>query len=181
MKIILETERLLLREFELSDIEALSTILQDAETMYAYEGPFSDEEVTAWLMKQRERYASYGTGLWAVIHKKSGEFLGQCGLTYQDWKDEKVFEVGYLFSRKYWGNGYASESAIAVRDYAFRVLGKDEVCSIIRSNNYPSMRVAIRNGMVPRDGWVKHYRGVDMDHIRFVVSKEELQKNFYIK
>ena len=66
---ILETKRLYLREITQSAYEDLSKILQDEETMYAYEGAFSDQEVQEWLDRQIERYKKWGFGLWAVIQK----------------------------------------------------------------------------------------------------------------
>ena len=55
------------------------------------------------------------------------------------------------------------------KKYAFEILKADEVCSIIRDTNIASQKVAIRNGMAVKDSWVKHYRGVDMPHDRYVV------------
>lgn len=63
------------------------------------------------------------------------------------------------------------EAAKSTKEYAFSTLGAKEVCSIIRDTNTPSMRVAIRNGMLPRDTSIKHYRDLDMLHIRFVAEK----------
>lgn len=97
--------------------------------------------------------------------------IGQCGLTMQQWKDEQVLEIGYLFERAHWHNGYATEAAQACRKYAFEVLDADEVCSIIRDTNTASQNVAIRNGMVKEDSWTKHYRGVNMPHYRYVVHR----------
>ena len=59
----IETVRLLLREMSLSDMEALSSILQDENVMYAYNGAFSDEETLAWMQKQLQRYREHGFGL----------------------------------------------------------------------------------------------------------------------
>ena len=112
-----------------------------------------------------------GFGLWAGILKETGEMIGQCGLTMQPWKDEEVLEIGYLFRRQYWPRGYAAEAARACRNYAFDVLGAEEVCSIIRDTNTASQNVAVRNGMTVADHWVKHYRGVDMPHDRYVVKR----------
>lgn len=168
---ILETERLLLRELGQGDFAALCQIMQDSETMYAYEGAFDDAEVQAWLDRQLARYRQYGFGLWAVIDKASGELIGQCGLTMQPWKDDEVLEIGYLFRRDCWHRGYATEAAQACRRYAFEALGADEVSSIIRDTNTASQNVALRNGMRPVDTWTKHYRGVDMPHIRYAVRR----------
>lgn len=169
---VLETKRLYLRELTSSDFGALCKILQDEETMYAYEGAFSDAEVREWLDRQISRYQTWGFGLWAVVLKECDELIGQCGLTMQPWKDKELLEVGYLFRRGYWNRGYAVEAAKACRDYAFSVLDADEVCSIIRDTNIASQNVALRNGMTIRDAWTKHYRGVDMPHHRYVVRRE---------
>lgn len=165
---ILETERLYLREICQADIESLCKILQDEETMYAYEGAFSDQEVQEWLDRQIARYRKWNFGLWAVILKETDEMIGQCGLTMQPWKDNEVLEIGYLFQRAYWHKGYALESAKACKKYAFEILNAREVCSIIRDTNIASQNVAIRNGMVLTDSWTKHYKGVDMPHYRYV-------------
>ena len=112
---VLQTKRLLLRQLTQEDFPALCKILQDKEVMYAYEHAFSDEEVQDWLNRQIERYEKYGFGLWAVILKDTGELIGQCGLTTQPWEDREVLEVGYLFQKAYWHQGYATEAAQACK------------------------------------------------------------------
>ena len=169
---ILETERLLLREMTQDDLPALQGILQDEETMYAYNSAFDEAETQAWLDRQLSRYAQYGFGLWAVVLKESGGMIGQCGLTMQPWRGDEVLEVGYLFNRAFWHHGYATEAARGCMEYAFDRLGAREVCSIIRETNLPSRRVAERNGMTVRDSWVKHYRGIDMPHMRYCTVRE---------
>lgn len=169
---ILETGRLYLREMDPSDYQALCRILQDNEAMYAYEGAFSDSEVQEWLERQMERYRKWNFGLWAVVLKETDEMIGQCGLTMQKWKDAQVLEVGYLFQRRYWHRGYATEAAKACKEYAFRILNAEEVCTIIRDINTASQRVAVRNGMTKKDSWTKHYKGVDMPHDRYVAYRQ---------
>lgn len=169
---ILETKRLILREMTQDDLPALQGILQDEETMYAYNGAFDEAETQAWLDRQFSRYAQYGFGLWAVVLKESGGMIGQCGLTMQPWRGDEVLEVGYLFNRAFWHHGYATEAARGCMEYAFDRLGAREVCSIIRETNLPSRRVAERNGMTVRDSWVKHYRGIDMPHMRYCTVRE---------
>ena len=165
---IIETKRLYMRELNRYDYNELCKILQDEETMYAYEGAFSDAETEEWLDKQIERYKKWNFGLWAVILKSTDDLIGQCGLTMQPWKNKEVLEIGYLFNREYWHNGYATEAAQACKKYAFEKLKAKEVCSIIRDTNVPSQNVAIRNGMIKKDKWTKHYRNVDMPHYRYV-------------
>ena len=168
---ILETERLALRQLEETDFDALAAILQDPQVMYAYEHAFSDGEVRQWLDRQLERYARYGFGLWAVIEKATGQLIGQCGVTMQDANGLEVPEVGYHLRRDKWRQGFAAEAAIACKKYAFTTLGFPEVWSIIRENNLPSQRVALRNGMAVRGSFVKHYYGMDMLHFVFSVRR----------
>ena len=167
---ILETARLNLREIQQTDYSDLAEILQD-ETMLAYEGAFTNEEVQQWLDRQRERYTDDGFGLWAVILKETNKMIGQCGLSMQDANGKQVLEIGYLLNRAYWHKGYASEAAIACKEYAFTKLNADEVFSIIRDTNTASQNVALRNGMVIVEHFVKHYRGVDMPHYLFSVKR----------
>lgn len=179
MKKILETKRLILRELEKDnkkDYKDLCSILQDKETMYAYEHSFSDEEVSKWFENQLNRYKNYGFGLWACIFKENNEFIGQSGLSIQK-VDKKIhnsyelLEIGYLFNKNYWHKGFAIEAAIACKNYAFNVLNADRVYSIIRDNNTASQKVAIRNGMKIIDNIVKHYYNIDMPHYIFCAEK----------
>jgi len=166
---ILETQRLVLREMTQEDYPALAAIIQDEQTMHAWEGAMSDEETREWLDRQLTRYKEDGFGLWAVVLKESGEMIGQAGILWGNIEDERLPEIGYMFHRAHWGNGYAIEAARACKQYAFEQLGFFEIYSTIRDTNLPSMNVAIRNGMLARHRFIKHYRGVDMPHIVFVV------------
>lgn len=168
---ILSTERLALREMTDADLPALRRILHDPQAMTAYEGAFSDEESLAWLRRMQQRYADDGFGLWAVVLQGSGEMIGQCGITRQWIDDDEVIEVGYLFERAHWHRGYAVEAASACRDWAFRALDIDEVYAKVRSTNVASINVAIRLGMTVRRTFTTHYRGVDMPHLAFAISR----------
>lgn len=168
---ILETSRLSLRRLEEADFDAWSAVLGDPEVMYAYEHGFSAEEVRQWIDRQQERYAAYGFGLWAVIEKASGELVGDCGVTMQDWNGRQVPEIGYHLRRDKWHQGFAAEAAAACREYAFRTLGFPEVYSIIRENNLPSQYVALRNGMSVRGSFMKYYYGMSMLHLVFSVRR----------
>lgn len=169
---ILETARLQLRKMNQEDVPALSAILQDKDVMYAYEHAFSDKEVQEWLDRQLMRYQTDGFGLWAVVLKETGEMIGQCGITMQDYNGTQVPEIGYLFQKAFWHEGYATEAAIACKEYAFEVLKIREIYSIIRDNNIPSQNVARRNGMTVCGRMMKHYHGKNMPHLVFSVAKE---------
>ena len=173
MKKILETERLFLREMEQGDFLHLCRVLQDLDVMYAYEHAFCDEEVQEWLDRQIARYREYGFGLWAAALKESGNIIGQCGLTMQAAGGRQVLEIGYLFEKAYWHRGYATEAAIACKEYAFRHLQAEELYSIIRDNNLASQRVALRNGMSLVGRTTKFYYHQNMPHLIFSVKRTD--------
>ncbi len=167
---ILETSRLILREMTHDDYPALCEILRDDAVMYAYEGAFSDAEAKAWLERQLDNYRTLGFGLWAVVLKETGAMIGQCGLTLQEYRDERVLEVGYLFQKAFWHCGYATEAAAMCKEFAFDKLNAPEVFAIIRDTNIASQNVAKRIGMTAKDTFIKHYRGVDMPHVLFSIE-----------
>ena len=81
---ILETQRLILRQLTVKDIDTLLPVLGDAEAMVYYPHPFSRDEVGQFISKQIMRYAKTGHGLWAMLLKTTGELIGDCGLALQD-------------------------------------------------------------------------------------------------
>lgn len=167
-----------MREMVQEDFDDLCKILQDREVMYAYEHAFSKQEVMDWLSRQIKRYQTDGFGLWAVILKDNGELIGQCGITMQDWGKCRVAEIGYLFQKAYWHQGYATEAAISCREYAFEKLDLEEVYSIIRDHNTASQNVAKRNGMSVCGEELKHYYNMDMPHQVYRVKRVKKQYSF---
>ncbi|MFD1430402.1 GNAT family N-acetyltransferase [Lacticaseibacillus mingshuiensis] len=168
--IIYQTPRLYTRRLVGTDLTALARTLQDPLAMTAYAHAFSDAEVAAWLANQQARYREPGLGLLAVCRQSDDRLIGQCGLTHQDFGGQQVLEIGYLFERDAWHQGYAIEAARGAKAYAWG-LGVTECWSIIRDTNFASMNVAIRNGMLVRGRIVKHYYGLDMPHLGFSVRR----------
>ena len=119
MKMIPETERLVLREYTLDDFSALFGILSDPETMKFYPKPYDEKGTMRWLTWSLENYEKHGFGFWAIELKEDGTFIGDCGITMQNIDDQILPEIGYHLGRQYWRNGYAKEAASAVRDWFF--------------------------------------------------------------
>ena len=145
--VILETERLLLREFQPGDADALMKVLGDPVTMQYYPAPMDRSEVEVWIARNRKRYAHDGFGLWAMVLKQSEEVFGDCGCVLQEVEGKKEVEVGYHVRRDLWGQGYGTEAAKACMEYAFSNFGANRVISMIRPQNMQSRRVAEKNGM----------------------------------
>ncbi len=145
--IILETSRLRLREFAREDADALTLVLSDEETMRFYPAPYDRAGVERWIERNLARYAADGVGLWAMILKSSGELIGDCGIIRQEVEGEFLFEIGYHLRRDCWHRGYATEAAVACREWGFRNLKVERLISLIRQENLPSQHVAERNSM----------------------------------
>jgi ribosomal-protein-alanine N-acetyltransferase len=144
---ILQIPRLLLREFTPQDADALALVLSDPETMRYYPAPYDRAGVEQWIERNRQRYQDGGVGLWAMELTKTQEMIGDCGIILQQVEGERLYEIGYHLHRDFWGQGLATEAAIACRDWSFAHLKTDRVISLIRPENLPSRRVAERVGM----------------------------------
>lgn len=144
---MIETERLLLREYTPDDFDALYEIVSDPETMAHYPAPFDEARTRRWIDWNLENYAEYGFGLWAVVLKETGEFIGDCGITMQNIDGEMLPEIGYHIHKKYWRRGFAKEAAGAVRDWAFLNTKYHALYSYMKYTNEGSWRTALANGM----------------------------------
>jgi [ribosomal protein S5]-alanine N-acetyltransferase len=142
----LETERLLLRPMLETDFGALHLIFSDAKVMAAFDHPpFTRKQMMRWLGRNLNHQQEFGYGLFSVILKETGELIGDCGL--EQMQDMGAAELGYDFRSDFWNQGYATEAALAVRDYAFHDLHLPQLISLIRVGNLASKRVAEKVGM----------------------------------
>ena len=143
------TERLFLRHFHILDAEAMQRVFGDPEVMRFGDGAQTKEWVDAWLRTCLERYyRTWGFGPYAVVEKHSQDLIGYCGLFYfPDINGQPEVEIGYRLVRSAWGRGYATESASAIRNYAFTTLGIKRLIAIIDPSNAASIRVAEKIGM----------------------------------
>lgn len=146
MKII-ETERLYMRELQIDDKKDLMKVLSNPESMKFYPNPFSEKQVERWIQWNIENYKKYKHGLWAVILKEDEVFIGDCGITMQNIGDEIVPEIGFHIIKEYCNKGFATEAALACKEYAFTVLNYNEVFSYTTIRNVPSQKVAEKIGM----------------------------------
>lgn len=109
--------------------------------------PSAIERSKDWINKQLTRYSNRYFGLQALHNKKTGEFIGQCGLLFQIIDNEWEVEVGYHILKKYWGQGYAPEAAKLFIEFAFKNNLSNNIISIINIANSRSQRVAHKNGL----------------------------------
>jgi ribosomal-protein-alanine N-acetyltransferase len=147
MSLILETARLRLRELEPADLDFMAEMLADAEVMRYYPRRLTRDLSSEWIERQVARYMTDGYGLWLAEERSSGMPVGQVGLVRQQVNGADETEVGYLIHKPYWRHGFATEGALASRDYAFRTLNKPRVISLVRPENAASRGVAENLGM----------------------------------
>ena len=145
--VILETSRLLLREFIPQDANALAAVLGDPLAMQYYPAPFDQAEIDRWIRRNRARYFDPGFGLWAMLLKHSGELIGDCGCFIRELEGSVEFELGWHVRRDLWGRGYATEAARHCAEYAFSRLGAERIIALVRPENKSSCRVAEKIGM----------------------------------
>ena len=145
---VLETKRLILRPMQAADIDDLLVIFTDPKVMAAFDSPpFDREQMSRWLQRNLDHQEEYGYGLFSVILKTNGSLIGDCGLEIIEVDGTRVAELGYDFRSDYWNQGFATEAASAVRDYAFDLLNLSHLISLIRVRNAASQRVSEKIGM----------------------------------
>ena len=144
---MIETQRLILRKYTLDDFDALYEIMSDPEPMQHYPAPFDKEKTLNWIKWNLDNYEQYSFGLWAVVLKETGGFIGDCGITIQNIDGEMLPEIGYHINKRYWRRGFAKEAAQAVRDWVFANTKYDTIYSYMKYTNIASYSTAIANGM----------------------------------
>lgn len=145
---VLETARLLLRPMQSADFDGLFCIFTDPKVMAMFDSaPFNRQQMAGWLQRNLDHQAEHGYGLYSVILKANGTLIGDCGLEVMEDGGMLTAELGYDFRSDYWNQGFATEAAAAVRDYAFNVLNLPQLISLIRVGNGASQRVAAKIGM----------------------------------
>ena len=147
--LVLETKRLLLRQFHILDSEPLMNVFGDPEVMRFGDGVQNRAWVDRWIATCLERYYSnWGFGPYAAVEKQRQRLIGYCGLFFFPHVNGRAeVEIGYRLVRAAWRQGYATEAASAIRDYAFSTLGMGRLISIIDPANLASIRVAEKIGM----------------------------------
>ena len=146
----IETARIKTRWLNQDDTDKWAEFLSEKEsTRYFPNAQFNSprDRSEFWINKQLERYKSEKYGLQALMDRRSGEFIGQCGLLAQEVNGVQELEVGYHIFRKNWGQGLAPEIAGEFIHFAQKNKLADSIISIIHKDNTASQRVAVKNGL----------------------------------
>ncbi|MCG9647312.1 GNAT family N-acetyltransferase [Vibrio brasiliensis] len=152
---MIETERLILRQWRDSDLPSYRDLNADHNVMRYFPSLLNSEQSDAQAEIIRQLIEQRGWGFWAVEVKQTQEFIGFVGLHQQaadsGIPNSPLVEIGWRLAEKFWGNGYAPEAARAALDYAFNQLELEQVYSFTALQNHPSQQVMKKLGMVNID------------------------------
>jgi|TARA_B110000902_G_scaffold6928_1_gene8272 RimJ/RimL family protein N-acetyltransferase len=146
----IETNRIIFRALSADDFDAWMPLFALKEVAIFLD---MDQKLTQrercqqWFDKSFHRQENNLGIMHAIIDKKTGQLVGQCGLLIQTIQNTERLEIGYSILPEFWGRGYASEAATTFRDYAFENNLADSLISMVHVDNIASEKVAIKNGM----------------------------------
>ncbi|MEG0760461.1 Protein N-acetyltransferase, RimJ/RimL family [Chryseobacterium piscicola] len=157
-KIFIETERLILREIMPEDAEAFFAMDSNPEVVkYVGTKPLTNiNQSVEMIEKILTQYAENGIGRWAVITKEDGKLIGWSGLKRIEKinNHQNIYDLGYRFIPKYWGKGYATETSIAVLNYAFNEMKLDEVFAYADVGNDVSNHILKKLGFQEKNRFI---------------------------
>jgi ribosomal-protein-alanine N-acetyltransferase len=169
---ITETQRLVLREFELNDAQNIWELNSDPEVIkYTGDPPFEKIEKAREFLENYEEYKKNGFGRWAVITKRTNSFIGWCGLKLNE---QNLVDLGYRFFKKEWNKGYATEAAAASLEYGFMHLNLNEIIGRVAVENKGSIKVLEKLSMTY---WkMDSCKGIE-NSLYYRITKEQYLQN----
>ena len=144
---MIETPRLLLREYTPDDLPALHRILSDTNTMQFWPRPFTESDTRNWMERAMASYQSNGFGRWAVIFRENGVQIGDAGLMRTEVNGNPEVDLGYILHTDYQKRGFGIEAAQAALMFGAET-GLPRIVANMAHDNIASQRVAERLGMV---------------------------------
>ena len=178
MKIITETERLIIREIQPTDVNKMLE-LHSAPEVHLFLGDktiTTKRQIIETIDFIKQQYIEFGVGRWAMINKKTNEFIGWTGLefvTTETNNHKNYYDLGYRLLKRFWGHGFATESAFASLNYAFDKLNLNEVYAIADSNNQGSINVLAKVGL----RFIETFKLEGVNHNWYKIDKLEYKNS----
>ena len=172
---MLETERLTLRPFVAADLAALTPIYGDSAVMAIRKlGVQTPAQTELELVAIIDHWARHGFGLWAVLDRRGGALLGECGLRYRApvQAEDSEIEISYGLATAAWGRGLATEASLAAMAHGFDVIGLTEIVAVAKASNQASHWVMEKLGMHLAETWGRDGLG----RVKYIVNAEEFKK-----
>lgn len=145
-RIIAKTPRTVLKRFSTRDAQGFFELNADPEVMrYTGDRAFSSVAEARNFIRQYKHYDLYGYGRWSIYQIGTKEYIGFCGLNYSS--ADEVVDLGFRFHRRFWGQGYATETGFAALRVGFSTYGLNKIVGRARAENTASLRVLEKLGM----------------------------------
>ncbi|WP_095102313.1 GNAT family N-acetyltransferase [Pseudomonas sp. Irchel 3A5] len=145
--VVLQTERMTLRQLSSADVLPMAQILSDPEVMrYSVRGILSESATAEFVDWSSQSYALHGFGPWAVVETASGVLMGFCALNQETVDGAEEVEIGYRLAPQFWGRGLATEIVRATLTYGFERLELPSIIAIVQPANVASVRVIQKVG-----------------------------------
>ena len=162
MEIFVETERLILRELLPTDLDGMYELDSDFEVhKYLGNNPIKDKDQLLNIINfVRQQYVDNGIGRWAITEKLTNKFIGWSGLKFvKELTNNHInfYDLGYRLIRKYWGQGYAKESAIASLSYGFEIIKLEEIFAAAHIENNVSNSILNKIGFQKQETFIYEY------------------------
>lgn len=146
-EVVLETQRMTLRQLSSADVLPMAQVLSNPEVMrYSVRGILSESATAEFIDWSLQSCSLHGFGPWAVVEKASGVLMGFCALNQESVDGAEEVEIGYRLAPQFWGRGMATEIVRATLAYGFEHLGLRSIIAIVQPANVASVRVIQKVG-----------------------------------
>ncbi len=178
MKIFVETERLIFREILPTDIDGLWELDSDPDVhRYLGNEPVTNKEQLVNVVDFiRQQYIDNGIGRWAIIDKKTNEFIGWTGLKFVTDKTNNhkdYYDLGSRLIKKYWRQGIGTEAALTSLEYAFDKLKANEVYAMVDCENIGSNKILRKVGLK----FIETFYHDGIKHNWYKIERTEFENN----
>lgn len=165
----IETQRLILRDFQPADVSELAPILNNPQVMeFSPTGILSASQTKEKIDSFINSYQAMGYGKWAVVYQETSELIGYCGISIEQIDDVDEREIGYRLAPQFWGIGLATEAASAAIQYGREQLRLPYIMGVAERKNKASIRILEKLGMKYQKETM--FDGIMMDVYRLNLS-----------
>lgn len=174
MTIFAETDRTILREITLDDIDPFFEMDADPE-VHRYLGTqpvINKDQIVDMIKYIQKQYVDNGIGRWAIVDKLTNQFIGWAGLKLVKEvmnKQTNYYDLGYRLIKRYWRQGYATETAKASLSFGFDNLNLNEIIATVNCENAPSNHVVSKLGFTLHETFYLH----ELKHNWYKINKRE--------
>ncbi|WP_027063395.1 GNAT family N-acetyltransferase [Mesoplasma seiffertii] len=156
--------KLTYRKMNPTDFEAIAAMLINPEIVKAWNITFTLPDVSAWIERQKIRYQDRDLGYFLAINPLTQQIVGQGGITIQHVSGEAIYEIGCIVNPKFWNQGYASQMVKDFLEIAKTKYRLKTVYALIKTDNYASKKVFLKNHFEKTHSIFKEYDGLSIEH-----------------